>query len=67
VHGLPLADVVELVELGALDLGPPWLLWPTLVEGAGLASGQVPEERGESLGEVRLRRSWEVALHRTPR
>ena len=68
MQGLPLADIVEVIQPEfVLTVRPAGLVGHALVERPWLSGRQVPDERGEALGEVRLGRSGQMALHRLPR
>ena len=75
VHRLPVADVGELVEHGAVGVGPRRFLGRPVVERSRLPRRDVAEERAQALGEVGLGRYRErgpasasrLALRLTPR
>ena len=67
MHGLPVADVGELVQHGAVGVRPRRLLGRAVAEGTWLAGRQVPDERAQPLWKVGLRRSGNVTLHQRPR
>ena len=66
VDRLPVADVGELVQHGAVGVRPRRFLGRPIVERSRLSRRDVAEERAQALGEVGLGRHGDMALHGEP-